>query len=356
MSAFLRFIGKTTILFVATALFGTATIVGSVAAFNAITGTRIGHEVPEILLTKVEELLVKTAEAKASTIEGVLLVTETKLASNVPEPKVHVVKKGEWLSKIAARNGVTVAALVKANKGTYPSLVKNPSLVHPGWKFSIPLTAAHAATTHSSSPEKSVLKKQNVYPEQTAKAAPQDKHRALSKEGTPTRITKKEHRGASRHPEQVLRLKLSSKLPRVDAIVQAYSPIVEEASRKYRVPKHFIYGLIYHESGGDTNIIGDKGKSRGLMQLYDPTRVRLRLSKEEAHDPEKAIPAGTKYLREQYDSFGGNPIAAISAYNAPKLTKVMLRRGADLSSRDYVRSVKAAVELFKRHEERLTSM
>lgn len=329
-----------------------STLYSLMAVFAIISGllweVGIGHEVPGVLLAKAEELIVKSAEAKAS----VLPVTETKVTPTVLEPETHIVRKGEWLSKIAAAHGVTIEALVKANKGIYPSLARNPSLIHPGWKIIIP-SAAHATTTHSS-PEKSVTK-QSVHPETIAKAVPRDKHTALSKEDTRKRITKKELRGMTRHPEQALRLKLSRELPRVDTIVKAYSPIVEEASRKYRVPKHFIYGLIYHESGGDTHAIGDGGKSRGLMQLHDPTRIRLGLSKKEAHDPEKAIPAGTRYLREQYDTFGGNSVAAISAYNAPYLTQKMLRRGADPSSRAYVRSVGAAAKLFKEYD-RLTSM
>lgn len=314
----------------------------------------IGREIPGVLLTEIEKVLVKSAEAKSSEKkEDLLPITEAKTSPAIPDPEVHIVRKGEWLSKIAAVHGVTVAALVKTNRELYPSLAKDPSLIHPGWKLYIPITTPAARAVIHSSPEKSVTK-QSVHPETIAKAVPRDKRTALSKEDTRKRITEKEPRG-TRHPETALRLKLSRELPRVDTIVKAYSPIVEEAARKYRVPKHFIYGLIYHESGGDTHAIGDGGKSRGLMQLHDPTRIRLGLSKKEAHDPEKAIPAGTRYLREQYDAFGKDPVAAISAYNAPYLTQKMIARGKNPSDRTYVRSVGAAAKLFKEYD-RLTSM
>ncbi|MBP9752136.1 MAG: LysM peptidoglycan-binding domain-containing protein [Candidatus Moranbacteria bacterium] len=314
----------------------------------------IGREVPGVLMNEFSEFVVKDAKAaKTEVVVDASSTTEAKVVPAIPEPETHIVRKGEWLSKIAAVHGVTVAALVKTNRELYPSLAKDPSLIHPGWKLFIPITITTAHAVIHSSPEKSVTK-QSVHPETIAKAVPRDKRTALSKEDARKRITKKEPRG-TRHPETALRLKLSRELPRVDTIVKAYSPIVEEAARKYRVPKYFIYGLIYHESGGDTHAIGDGGKSRGLMQLHDPTRIRLGLSKKEAHDPEKAIPAGTRYLREQYDAFGKDPIAAISAYNAPYLTQKMIARGGNPSDRTYVRSVGAAAKLFKEYE-KLTAM
>jgi LysM repeat protein len=342
----LKWTGRMLFLLAALGISVVAAVILSVTAFNAATGTRIGHEVPGVLLDKVGELFVKHAKATDVGPDKTEPAMKPVVAS---EPETYTVKNGDWLSKIAALNGVTVAALVKTNKDMYPSLAKNPSLIHPGWKLSIPQTAS-AAT--DSSPEKSVAK-QSVHPETIAKAVPRDKHAALSKTGAQKRTAKKEHRG-DRHPEG-LQLKLTRELSRVEKIVRTYGPIVEKAAERYNVPKHFIYGLIYHESGGDTHAIGDSGRSRGLMQLHDPTRVSLGLTKKEAHDPEKAIPAGTRYLREQYDAFGKDPVAAISAYNAPSLTERMIGQGADPSSRDYVRNVGAAAKLFKQYE-KLTAM
>lgn len=237
----------------------------------------------------------------------------------------YVVERGDTLSHIADRFGTSVDTIVRDNG------IADPDLILVGQTLDISTTA----------PEKSVSQKQSLYPEPTAKAATRDKHNASSGFAPSHRIAKKKHRGASRHPESALK--------RADAIVKAYDPIVEKASRDYQVPKQFIYGLMYHESGGNPKAIGDGGRSRGLMQLYDPTRIRLGLSKKDAHDPAKAIPAGARYLREQYDAFGKDPIAAVSAYNAPYLTQKMIARGGDPSSRAYVRKVKAAIELFKEH-------
>lgn len=244
----------------------------------------------------------------------------------------YVVERGDTLSHIAKRFGTSVKTIARDNG------IANPHLILVGQTLDISITA----------PEKSVIKRQNVYPEPTAKAATRDKHDASSDNAPKHRIATKKHRGVSRHPKSALK--------RIDAIVKAYDPIVEKASRDYQVPKRFIYGLIYHESGGNPHAIGDGGRSRGLMQLHDPTRIKLGLSKKDAHDPAKAIPAGARYLREQYDAFGKDPIAAVSAYNAPYLTQKMLARGEDPSNRTYVRNVRAAIELFKEHHVRQTNV
>ena len=244
----------------------------------------------------------------------------------------YVVEGGDTLSHIAKRFDTTVGSLVEING------IADPDLILVGQTLDISTTA----------PEKSVSQKQSLYPEPTARAATRDKRDASSGHAPSYRIATKKHRGVSRHPESALK--------RADAIVKAYDPIVEKASRDYQVPKRFIYALIYHESGGNPSLLGDGGRSRGLMQLHDPTRIELGLSKKDAHDPAKAIPAGARYLRAQYDAFGKDPIAAISAYNAPYLTQKMLARGEDPSNRTYVRNVRAAIELFKEHDARQTDV
>lgn len=53
----------------------------------------------------------------------------------------YVVVRGDSLWKIAQRflgSGSRYWDLVEANKERYPSLLKNPDLIHPGWEFVIP--------------------------------------------------------------------------------------------------------------------------------------------------------------------------------------------------------------------------
>lgn len=240
----------------------------------------------------------------------------------------YVVERGDTLSHIAKRFGTSIRTIAAHNG------ITDPDIIFVGQTLDISTTA----------PENSVIERQDVYPEPTVKSAVRDKHDDSSDNAPTKRIAKKKHRWVSRHAVPPF--------DRIDAIVKAYGPIVEKASKENRVPTWFIYGLIYHESTGNPYAIGDGGRSRGLMQLLDSTRISLGLSKKDAHDPAKAIPAGARYLREQYDAFGKDPIAAVSAYNAPVLTRQMIARGEDPSSRPYVRQVRAAMELFREHHAR----
>ncbi|MCI5115767.1 MAG: LysM peptidoglycan-binding domain-containing protein [Candidatus Electrothrix sp. AW1] len=51
---------------------------------------------------------------------------------------IYTVRPGDSLSKIAHKYGVSVPAIVSANKSRYPSLAKNPNNISPGWKLKIP--------------------------------------------------------------------------------------------------------------------------------------------------------------------------------------------------------------------------
>lgn len=321
---------------------GVAIVLAGFIIFSWVLGDRgaipaLAKEVPEY----AEKIAAKLA-GKLSEKDGLKPIVSAKAPEVVtPKATVHTVKRGEWLSKIAAKYETTVEQIVDANKETYPSLRKNPNLIHKGWSLTI------RVETHSS-PENSVAKaKQSVYPEKTAKAASRDKHNASKKTDTPKpRVASKKHRNASRSTEKFPKIVAA----RINHIVSSYGDIVEAASSACNAPKHVVYGVIYHESGGNPKALGDGGKSRGLMQLHDPTRIKLGLTKKEAHDPEKAIPAGTKYFCEQLQAFDGNVIAAVSGYNAPLITQKMLASNQDPGKRSYVRAVMAAAKLFKKHE------
>jgi len=92
---------------------------------------------------------------------------------------------------------------------------------------------------------------------------------------------------------------------------------------KYKIEKqilvNLILSIIYIESKGNPNAIGDDGCSIGLMQLNwcAGTPQRFGISKKEnLFEIEKNIETGTKYLFYLINKFNGNLISAISAYNA----------------------------------------
>ncbi len=59
--------------------------------------------------------------------------TPALVASAETPAQTYTVVRGDTLGRIASRNHTTVAQLVALNKGRYPSLVRNPNLIHRGW-------------------------------------------------------------------------------------------------------------------------------------------------------------------------------------------------------------------------------
>lgn len=92
-----------------------------------------------------------------------------------------------------------------------------------------------------------------------------------------------------------------------------YAPVIQQASRKYRVPIELICGVILQESGGKYKAVSHCG-ARGLMQLMPATAKRLGVSN--SFDPAQNIMGGTKYLRMLLNRFDGNVALALAGYNA----------------------------------------
>lgn len=91
-----------------------------------------------------------------------------------------------------------------------------------------------------------------------------------------------------------------------------YDDLIQRASRKYGVPAALIKAVMKQESGFDPGVVSPAG-AVGLMQLLPSTAGK---SVAQLKDPATNIDAGTKYLKEQLDAFGGNVRLALAAYNA----------------------------------------
>ena len=63
--------------------------------------------------------------------------TQPAIPSPATQQSTYSVASGDNLSKIAAKYGTTVSALVAANP-QYASLKTNPNLIQPGWNLNIP--------------------------------------------------------------------------------------------------------------------------------------------------------------------------------------------------------------------------
>ncbi|HWP96897.1 MAG TPA: lytic transglycosylase domain-containing protein [Syntrophomonadaceae bacterium] len=113
-----------------------------------------------------------------------------------------------------------------------------------------------------------------------------------------------------------------NKVSTAGQVVQNHSPInrngdfselIKKASEKYHVDERVISAVINQESSFDAQAVSSCG-AQGLMQLMPGTATSLGVT--DPFNPEQNIMAGTQYLREKLDEFGGNLSSALAAYNA----------------------------------------
>jgi hypothetical protein len=96
----------------------------------------------------------------------------------------------------------------------------------------------------------------------------------------------------------------------------SFAKLIEEASRRFAVPAHWIRVVMDVESAGDARARSPKG-AMGLMQIMPETWVDLRMRHRfgnNPYDPRDNILAGAAYLHELHDRYGSPGFLA--AYNA----------------------------------------
>jgi soluble lytic murein transglycosylase-like protein len=77
--------------------------------------------------------------------------------------------------------------------------------------------------------------------------------------------------------------------------------------------------IIYVESKGKANAIGDSGKARGLTQIWTTTAQEYGpVSAEELLDPKINIEYGFKHFEKLLESYKGNIALALYAWNRGK--------------------------------------
>ncbi len=87
---------------------------------------------------------------------------------------------------------------------------------------------------------------------------------------------------------------------------------------KYDVPAQLVVGVLVTESSGDPKALSPAGAA-GLMQLMPATANDLAkrvVPQAELLEPDLNVDLGTKYVRQLWDKYKGNPIKIAAAYNA----------------------------------------
>ena len=88
---------------------------------------------------------------------------------------------------------------------------------------------------------------------------------------------------------------------------------INAAAARHKLDPALLAGLIRQESNFDPAAASPAG-ARGLTQLMPATAAGLGVK--DPTDPAQAIEGGARYLRQQLDRFGSDPIRALAAYNA----------------------------------------
>ncbi len=91
-----------------------------------------------------------------------------------------------------------------------------------------------------------------------------------------------------------------------------FDPIIQEAAIDSQIDPLLVRAVIKVESNFNPKAVSRKG-ARGLMQIMPDTAREFRL--DDPFSPKQNIAAGTKYLKQQLDSFGDIKLG-LAAYNA----------------------------------------
>ncbi len=92
-----------------------------------------------------------------------------------------------------------------------------------------------------------------------------------------------------------------------------YDAFITEAAALYRLPEAFIRAVIRVESDYNAGAVSHVG-AEGLMQLMPGTAGRMGVT--DSFDPRQNILGGSRYLRVLANTFDGDLILTIAAYNA----------------------------------------
>jgi len=114
-------------------------------------------------------------------------------------------------------------------------------------------------------------------------------------------------------------------------------PAIAEAARKNALGANLLRAVIQQESAWNPCAVSSQG-AMGLMQIMPATAATLGLSN--PFDPYDNIAAGSRYLRELLDRYGGDLTKALAGYNAgPAIVDAAGGIPPIKETQDYVREI-----------------
>lgn len=95
--------------------------------------------------------------------------------------------------------------------------------------------------------------------------------------------------------------------------VRRYDAFIREGALLYRLPEAFVRAVMRVESNFYPDAVSNRG-AMGLMQLMPGTATSMGVL--DAFDPRQNVLGGARFLRVLANSFGGDLVRTIAAYNA----------------------------------------
>ncbi len=92
-----------------------------------------------------------------------------------------------------------------------------------------------------------------------------------------------------------------------------YDAFIREASQLYQLPEAFVRAVVRVESDFNPNVVSNAG-AMGLMQLMPQTARSMGVR--DPFDPRQNLLGGTRDLRVLANSFNGDLVLTVAAYNA----------------------------------------
>jgi soluble lytic murein transglycosylase-like protein len=133
---------------------------------------------------------------------------------------------------------------------------------------------------------------------------------------------------------------------RADDLRRKYDELMESAAIRYRIPVALVRAIVQAESNYDPNAVSPAGAS-GIMQLMPDTAREMFVK--DIFDPKENIEGGTRYLRVLANTFNGDMVKMVAAYNAGP--DAVAKWGGSVppyaETQDYVRKVIALYFQYK---------
>ncbi len=115
------------------------------------------------------------------------------------------------------------------------------------------------------------------------------------------------------------------------------APLIDGAAQAQGLAPELVRAVIEKESGFKPCAVSRKG-AMGLMQLMPATADQFGLR--DVFDPQENVNAGTKYLKQLLDKYGGDLAKALGAYNAGPATVDQAGGAPDIpETQEYVRAI-----------------